>query len=94
MVKKREPRAARQPTREEIEAFAAGADGGVASAMQAPLDKNAKRDYKSIRMPFNQFEYEQLDAAAKAAGRTKVNFIRWAIAQLAEELQQEADEEQ
>jgi len=92
MVKKREPRATRQPTREEIEAFAAGADGGEAALMaQAALEKNAKRDFKSIRMPFNQFEYEQLDAAAKAAGRTKVNFIRYAIAQLAEEILQDKE---
>lgn len=89
MVKRRAPRTSQQPTPEEIEAFAAGVDGG--SSHHAPkeeeaapaLDSDAKRDFKAIRVPFNEYEYRQLEALAKATGRTKLNAIRWAILQMA-----------
>ncbi len=85
MVKRREPPVAaptKAPTAEAIEAFAAGADGGQ---QQTPdLDPNANRDYKAIRVPFNQYEFEKLEELAKKTGRTKLNVIRWAILKMAE----------
>ncbi|MGP5191897.1 hypothetical protein [Vreelandella alkaliphila] len=87
MVKRRAPRTHQQPTPEQIEAFAAGVDGGSsppASQEKEALDPDAKRDFKAIRVPFNEYEYRQLEALAKATGRTKLNAIRWAILQAAE----------
>ncbi len=97
MVKRREPQATasarRQPTAEEIEAFAAAADGGsvrpVTTAKKVELDPNANRDYKAIRVPFNEYEFAKLEELALLTGRTKLNLIRWAMLKLAEEVQKE-----
>ena len=39
------------------------------------LDPNAKRNYKNINVPFNEYEYNILNEAAQKLGRTKLNFI-------------------
>ncbi len=95
MVKRRKPQAnttaKRQPTAEQIEAFASAADGGTITTgpeAKENLDPKAKRDYKAIRVPFNEFEYSKLDEVAKETGRTKLNVIRWAILKLAEEVKE------
>jgi len=92
MVKRREPASVkRQLTEEEIEAFASGADGGATKPKQEAkpaLDPNAKREFKAIRVPFNEFEYSKLEALANKTGRTKLNVIRWAILKLAEEVEE------
>ncbi|WP_020405268.1 hypothetical protein [Hahella ganghwensis] len=92
MVKRREPATAKkQPTPEEIEAFASGADGGSITPKQEEkpaLDPNAKREFKAIRVPFNEYEYSKLEEVATKTGRTKLNVIRWAILKLAEEMQE------
>jgi hypothetical protein len=95
MVKRRSPKAIGlnvvkpQPTAEQIEEFAAGAEGGGSfEKLKAPeLDQDANRDYKAIRFPFNQYEYEQLEIASKLSGRTKLNFMRYAMLKLAKEIQ-------
>lgn len=91
MVKRREPAAVkRQPTAEEIEAFASGADGGNSKTEKKPeetLNPNANRDFKAIRVPFNEYEYNKLDEVATKTGRTKLNVMRWAVLKLAEELE-------
>lgn len=97
MVKRRSPKAIGlnlvkpQPTAEQIEEFAAGAEGGISvEKPKAPeLDQDANRDYKAIRFPFNQYEYEQLEIASKLSGRTKLNFMRYAMLKLAKEIQEE-----
>lgn len=96
MVKRREPQATaarREPTAEQIEAFAAAADGGsvrsATIAKKAELDPNANRDYKAIRVPFNEYEFAKLEELALLTGRTKLNLIRWAMLKLAEEVQKE-----
>ncbi|SJM94639.1 hypothetical protein [Crenothrix polyspora] len=90
MVKRREPKA-RTLTAEQIEAFAAGAEnGGQPETVKEPeLNRNAKRDYKAIQVPFNQYEYEQLELGSQLSGRTKLNFIRYALLKFSEELQKE-----
>ena len=89
MVKRRDPTAKRQPTAEEIEAFASGADGGHSPKTKKEpaksLDANAKRNYKAISVTFNEFEFLKLEELAKRTGRTKLNTIRHAILKLAEE---------
>jgi hypothetical protein len=96
MVKRREPQASAaskpQPTPEAIEAFASGADGGTTPKqdLNVTLDPEANRDYKAIRVPFNEYEYNILEAAARKTGRTKLNYIRWAILKLAEDANKSA----
>ncbi len=77
MVKRREP-----PTNAEINAFASGAE-----KKQSNLDPSAKRKFKAITVPFNEYEYQQLVLLSTKTGRAKVNAIRWAIMKLLEEIQ-------
>ncbi|GBO89241.1 hypothetical protein [Marinobacter salsuginis] len=49
-------------------------------------DPNAPRKYKKLNVPFNEFEYGVLETAANNSGRSKLNFIRWAILKAAEEI--------
>ena len=86
MVKRREPPLTGnvKPTIEAIEAFAAGADGGAPTLPQH-LSPSAKKDFKAIRVPFNQYEFQKLEELARKTGRTKLNAIRWAILKLAED---------
>ena len=90
MPKRREPalaikEAPNTPTPAQIEAFAAGADGEV-TTQNAILDSDASRYFKAIRLPFNEYEYRQLEEASRRTGRSKLNFIRYAMLRLAAEL--------
>ncbi len=97
MVKRREPKAsAPKPSAEQIEAFVAGAEDGPPIPSTQPitdvkptLNQNAIRDYKAIRVPFNEYEHQQLEIASQLSGRTKLNFIRYAMLKLAKEMQEE-----
>ena len=89
MPKRREPalaikEAPNTPTLAQIEAFAAGADGEV-TTQNAILDSDASRDFKAIRLPFNEYEYRQLEEASRRTGRSKLNFIRYAMLKMAAE---------
>ena len=89
MPKRREPalaikEAPNNPTPAQIEAFAAGADGEV-TTQNAILDSDASRDFKAIRLPFNEYEYRQLEEASRRTGRSKLNFIRYAMLKMAAE---------
>lgn len=90
MVKRREQKNAEIPNvdPEKIEEFASRVDevakpGRMGRPPKAP---GKKRDYKAISLPFNQAEWEILEQAAEKAGRSKNNFIRWAIMEKAKEL--------
>ncbi len=91
MVKRRTPQASspgsRTPSAEEIERFASGADSPTPATKPKTLDENAPRDFKSIRIPFNEYEYRRLEEACKKTGRSKLNFIRHAMLQAADEEQ-------
>ena len=92
MVKRREPKAnlsvkKTEPTDEQIEAFAAGVDGTTAEPKEQVLDQNAPRNFKTMSVPFN--EYEQLVKGINLSGRTKLNFVRYAMLKMAKELQEE-----
>lgn len=90
MVKRREPPLTttpkKLPTAEAVEAFAAGADTNIIKAIPT-LDPEANRDFKAIRVPFNEYEYKKLMEGAKLTGRSKLNFIRWAILKAVEDAQ-------
>ncbi|PPC61163.1 hypothetical protein C1Y41_19555 [Pantoea sp. ICBG 1758] len=78
-----------QPTdiEKKVAAFAAGADlnpGDVAAP--AELDKNASRDHKSLRIPFNEYEWKVLEELSQHENRSKLNMVRQAILREAERL--------
>jgi hypothetical protein len=79
-----------KPTSEQIEQFAAGADG--ATVKPPALNPHAKRDYKAILLPFNQYEFEQLAAACNLSGRSKLNFVRTAMLKVAAEINEAGHE--
>jgi len=94
MVKRREPQTSaekQEPTKEQIENFAAGADGNKIVPVEKTLDKNAPRKFKNISLPFNEHEYEELLKGVNLSGRTKLNFVRYAMLKLSKELQEEAN---
>ena len=68
---------------ERIRTFIDSADSeSLIGSRSQNVDQDAIRDFKSIRVPFNEYEYRVLDEAAKRSGRSKLNFIRWAILQM------------
>jgi hypothetical protein len=90
MVKRRDPKKTEIPDADpaKIEEFASRVDelpkpGRMGRPPKAP---GKKRDYKAISLPFNQAEWVVLEEAAEKAGRSKNNFIRWAIAEKAKDL--------
>lgn len=83
MPKRRQPQATlstvdNQTLESRIEAFANEADNE--SVEQQP-DPTAKRDFKEIRLPLNEYEFRELDRKAKLTNRSRLNFIRQAILQ-------------
>ncbi|MEI8209899.1 MAG: hypothetical protein WCG16_11885 [Methylococcales bacterium] len=99
MVKRREPKAStlnlvtKLPTQEQIEAFASAAEGRGEKNQSTPIKEpgpnpSAIRDYKAMRVPFNQYEFEQLELASQLSGRSKLNFMRYAMLKLAKEIQE------
>lgn len=95
MVKKREPKAnsfINEPSPEQIDVFAAKADSTENisnkefSLPEYGLNPDAPRSFKGIRVPFNEYEYSQLEAAVKITGRSKLNHIRYALQKLSEEI--------
>lgn len=89
MVKRREQKKTEIPNvdPEKIEEFASRVDDVVKPGRMGrpPKAPGKKRDYKAISLPFNQAEWEILEAAAEKSGRSKNNFIRWAVSEMAKE---------
>lgn len=81
MVKRRE-RPAPTVDAAKIEAFAAQAESEPAA--EPVLARDAKRDYKAIRVPFNEYEFTQLEALCEKTQRSKLNMIRHALSFYAE----------
>lgn len=77
MVKRREI-----PIKDKVEAFASGADQ---DERHVKINPNAPRNFKAIRVPFNEYEYRKLEELASKTGRTKLNAIRWAILKMSAE---------
>jgi len=81
MVKRRERKT--PPSAAAIDAWAAGADGKEHDPIDF-LDKTAERNFKSIRVSFNEYEYRTLKKLAQATDRTMVSTIRSLIVDAAE----------
>lgn len=75
MVRRRENQLVSQDREKQIEQFADGADG----APTRNLEPSAPRTHKRINVPFNEYEFQQLEEAAQRAGRSKLNYLRWAM---------------
>lgn len=73
-----------EPTEAQIREFAMAADGGSKQTDKS-LNPNAKRNYKSITVHFNEHEFRQLEKLANQTGRSKLNAIRWSISQMCEQ---------
>ena len=94
MVKRRAPKAnlstiKPEPTDEQIEAFAAGIDGVNKKVPSIALDQNASRKFKTMSVPFNEYEYDQLLKGINLSGRSKLNFVRYAMLKFSKELQED-----
>jgi hypothetical protein len=68
-------------TPEQVEKFAKGADSFDQPVKNSP-DPNSKEKFKSITVPFNEFEYLQLERLAQKMKRSKLSLIRFAISEL------------
>lgn len=68
----------------QVEAFAAGADQ---QDTPPKPDPEANRDFKGIRVGFNEYEYRILEEASRRTGRSKLNFIRHAVLTMAKQLE-------
>ena len=82
MVKTREPKVQSTPDPSALERFAAGAE----SDEKPTSDPNAPRDFKAVRLPFNEYEWTRLESACQKTGRSKLNFLRRAMLTLADEV--------
>lgn len=75
MVRRRDNQMMSQNHEKQIEQFADGADG----APTRNLEPSAPRTHKRINVPFNEYEFKKLEEAAQRAGRSKLNYLRWAM---------------
>ena len=67
----------------DVERFAREADSDQPSS----LDPKAPRKYKSIAIPFNEYEFKKLEFVCDKTGRSKNSLIRYLILKYAEELE-------
>jgi len=73
---------------EKIAAFTAGAENITkitSKGATESLDPNAPRRYKTISVPFNEYEFKELEKAIEKTKRTKLNFIRWAMLEMSKD---------
>ena len=97
MVKRRRPKASAEdfaPTEEQVNRFAAGADLGTRpkTKRQSPLNPTTRsaRNFKAIRVPFNEAEFNALTDLAEMTGRSKLDAIRFVIAEQVKREQRKA----
>lgn len=73
----------------QIEEWASQADSYAGrqapTEEKPPLDKNAKRDFQAINVPFNEYEWDKLNKLKDKLGRSKLNTLRMALLRWAEE---------
>lgn len=96
MVNRRRPLGVAQEnsvaTAAQIESFGSAADGnkGMDRVDKSKhLDPQGTRNYKNIRLPFNEFEYARLEHFSAILGRSKLSFIRCAVTNLIQQLEDE-----
>ena len=70
MVKARKPGAT--PDLDAVAKFGKEADTG-------PKDPNAPRNFKALRLPFNEYEWNILEEGCEITRRSKLNLLREAL---------------
>lgn len=78
MVKRRETPVSLEIDK-KIENFVSKAENYTTTTKDIEKNQDSKRDYKAIRVPFNQYEYELLEKLCKDTNRSKLNMIRYAL---------------
>ena len=84
MVKRRVPPASSRrpaPTPEQIERFAAGAEVRPVPPQIKASSSRSPRNFKAIRVPFSESEFNALTELAQMTGRSKLSAIRHALAE-------------
>lgn len=84
MVKRRVPKASSAkspPTPEQVERFAEGAEPRTPLAQARPQSFRSPRNYKAIRVPFSENEFNALTELAQMMGCSKLSAIRHALAE-------------
>ena len=85
----RKPREKQNPTEQDIEKFASLADESLNRESATKPNPRAPRKYKSIAIPFNQYEFEKLEWLCEQSGMSKNAVIRYLILKHAKELERE-----
>ena len=62
------------PDSAALEKFAQGADGGGMKT-----NPHAPRNFKAVRLPFNEYEWDRLEVGCQITGRSKLNLLREAM---------------
>ena len=84
MVKRRVPQASSAkspPTPEQVERFAEGAEQRTPPPPARPPSFRSPRNFKAIRVPFSESEFNALTELAQMMGRSKLSTIRYALAE-------------
>ena len=84
----RKPRQ-QQPSEQEVEKFASLADAGKGKDLATGPNPRAPRNYKSIAVPFNEYEFQKLEWLCEQTGMSKNAIIRYLILTHAKELERE-----
>ncbi|MDT9547418.1 MAG: hypothetical protein RI826_08805 [Chlorobium phaeovibrioides] len=58
-------------------------------SVQAPLNPNAPRKFKTISLPLNEYEAQLLSAVCTKTGRSEKNFFRYALMKYAKQVTDE-----
>jgi hypothetical protein len=74
-------------SRIEINRFISEADDNK----DKELSPKARRNYKSIAIPFNQYEFQKLEFACEKTGRSKNSLIRFLIIQCANKIEEKEE---
>ena len=67
-------RQGKPPTKKSIDEFAAGADKPAGA-----LNEKAARNFKYLKVSFNEYEYTRLKAACESSNRGTLDFVRQAL---------------
>jgi len=85
MVKRRENKT--HSNKAQIDRFVEQAD----KTNSEELNPKAPHNYKSIAIPFNEYEFHQLELVCEKTGRSKNSLIRFLILQYAQKVQEEGE---
>ncbi len=53
--------------------------GKEAEAPRVPKNPHAPRNFKALRLPFNEYEWDMLEEGCEITGRSKLNLLREAL---------------